>query len=307
MARILRTLVLPLVAVLAAAGTGRALEVPFLAGRVNDLAGLLPGDHRERLEQKLAMIEDETGAQVAILTLPSLAGENLEEFSHRVAETWQLGRADRDDGVLLLIAVEERSMRLEVGYGLEDRLPDLTARRILDEQLRPRFRAGDFPGGIEAGVDAVAARLRGEELPAEGAAGLPGGEELGFGEKIGMGVVFLAVVGTFSLAALFGTGCGSWFLYLFLAPFWLAFPGAFLGPMGGLAGMGLWLVAFPLLKLLLRRSPAGKRFTKNYPGLVRFGNATAPSRGGRRSGGWSSGGFSGGGGSFGGGGASSRW
>lgn len=288
------------------------LEVPFLSGRVNDLADLLPVEARARLDAKLADLEEATGAQVVVLTLPSLEGENLEEFSHRVAETWQLGHRDHDDGVLLLVAVAERSMRLEVGYGLEERLPDLMARHILDHVVRPRFRSGDFPGGIEAGVEAVAARILGEEEPVIPAGTPPETPPPGIGEVIGMLVVFLAVVGTFSLVALFGTGCGSWFLYLFLAPFWLAFSGALLGPVGGLTGLAAWVIGVPLAKFLLRRTPAGHRFAKKHPGLVAFGNAAMQSRRGRSSGGWSgggfsSGGFSGGGGSFGGGGASSRW
>ena len=303
-----RALVSALVAALVMPAMATALEVPFLSGRVNDLADLLPEEARGRLEVKLADLEEATGAQVVVLTLPSLEGDTLEEFSHRVAQTWQIGRRDHDDGVLLLVSVEERSMRLEVGYGLEERLPDLVARRILDDYLRPRFRAGDYPGGIEAGVDAVAARIRGEEAPTIATGGHPEAPPPGIGEIIGMMVVFLAVVGTFSLVALFGTGCGSWFLYLFLAPFWLAFSGALMGPIGGLTGLAAWVIGVPLVKLLLHRTPAGRRFTKKHRGLVSFGNAAMQSRSGRSSGGWSSGGgFSGGGGSFGGGGASSRW
>ena len=115
-----------------------ALEVPFLSGRVVDLAGMLTESEKQSVEQKLAAFEKKTGAQVAVLTLPSLEGEPLEDYSIRVVETWKLGRTGHDDGVLLLIARDDRKMRIEVGRGLEDRLTDLVAGRILDHLLRPR-------------------------------------------------------------------------------------------------------------------------------------------------------------------------
>jgi len=127
-----------------AASTALALDVPRLTGRVNDYADLLSSDAEIRIEQKLAMLEKDTGAQVAVLTIQSLEAESLEEYSLRVAETWALGRGDQDDGALLLIARNDRKMRLEVGYGLEPTLTDIMSKRILDQVLRPRFRAGDF-------------------------------------------------------------------------------------------------------------------------------------------------------------------
>ena len=124
-----------------------ALEVPYLGGRINDTAGLLDSGTRERLEAKLAGFEAETGAQVVVLTIPSLEGEVLEQYSLRVAQTWGLGRKGVDDGVLVLIASGDRKMRIEVGYGLEAQLTDLQAGRILDSVMAPRFRGGDFSGG----------------------------------------------------------------------------------------------------------------------------------------------------------------
>jgi uncharacterized protein len=169
--------VLPVVAPAAIA----ALEVPFLEGRVNDLAGMLDAGAEERLERKLAELEREKGSQVAVLTVPSLDGDNLEDFSIRVVDTWQLGRAGVDDGVLLLVAREERQLRLEVGYGLEGALPDAVARRIVDNVITPRFRDGDFASGIESGIDVVLQAIRGETLPPavtsdrdDGDGGLPG-------------------------------------------------------------------------------------------------------------------------------------
>ncbi|PYM56963.1 MAG: methanol dehydrogenase, partial [Candidatus Rokuibacteriota bacterium] len=138
-----------------------ALDVPYLAGRVNDLARVLSPAARDRLEAKLRDLEQRTGAQVAVLVIPSLEGESLEAYSVRVAQTWKLGRKGVDDGVLFLVAKNDRKMRIEVGYGLEPRLTDALSRQILDDQVRPRFRNNDFDGGIEAGVDAIGAVIEG--------------------------------------------------------------------------------------------------------------------------------------------------
>lgn len=148
------------------ASTLAALEVPPLAGRVNDLAGLLDADEQSALDAQLATLESETGAQVALLMVPSLEGDSLEDFSIRVADAWKLGREGVDDGALLLIARDERQLRLEVGYGLEGAIPDATARRIIDDLIVPHLQQGDFAGGIGSGVEAVASLVRGEGLPA---------------------------------------------------------------------------------------------------------------------------------------------
>jgi uncharacterized protein len=151
----------------ATAGMLLALEVPPLAGRVNDLAGMLDAEARARLEQKLGDFESEAGSQIAVLTLPSLEGESIEDFSIRVADAWQLGRAGADDGVLLLLARDERQLRLEVGYGLEGRVPDALARRIVDNVIVPRLQEGNVAAGVEEGVDAVIELIRGGDAPPE--------------------------------------------------------------------------------------------------------------------------------------------
>lgn len=141
---------LPFVLLLAlAAGPSPALEVPYLSGRVNDLADLLNPGAEGRLEQTLGQLEQETGAQAAVLTIPSLEGDPLEDFSLRVVETWKLGREEADDGVLLLIARDDRKVRIEVGYGLEATLTDVQSKRIISNLMTPRFREGDFDGGVE--------------------------------------------------------------------------------------------------------------------------------------------------------------
>ena len=118
--------------------------IPDLHGRVTDEAGLLSTEAKERLEARLKALEEAKGAQLAVLTIQSLEGEILEEYSLRVAETWKLGRKEVDDGILLLVAVDDRKVRIEVGYGLEGILPDASCRRILDETILPEFRGGDF-------------------------------------------------------------------------------------------------------------------------------------------------------------------
>lgn len=199
-------------------------------------------------------------------------------------------------------------MRIEVGYGLEGRLTDARSREILDGHLRPRFRAGDFPGGIEAGVDAIAAAVEGTPLPA-----LP--RERWTVARIlpiiAMGGIFTVVIGTFSLIAVVTPGAAGWFLYLFLVPFYAIFPTVMFPPYGGAVAAGTWLVVCPIIRWWLQ-SPAGKEYAKRSSVLKPFTTAGGTGgSGGRWGGGGSSGGggggFSGGGGSSGGGGASSSW
>lgn len=302
------------VVTLAIGATASAKDVPYLAGHVNDTAGLLQQSDKDRLEGKLVELEQATGAQVAVLTIPSLDGEALEDYTLRVAETWKLGRKDVDDGVLFLIARDDRKMRLEVGYGLEPRLTDALTKRILDNLVRPHFKSGNFAGGIEAGVDAIAGTIQGQDVvPAEAPPATRSLSDIGLPARLGGMLVFSLVVGVFSLLAVINKGCQSWFLYAFLMPFYAAFPVALLGPTIGWLPIVAWLVGFPALKYWLSKTASGKGFLKAHPALATFGAAS----GGRSGGGWSGGGsggswsggssYSGGGGSFGGGGSSSSW
>jgi uncharacterized protein len=285
-----------------------ALEVPFLTGRVNDTADLIDAGTRDRLEERLAAYEAETGAQIAVLTIRSLQGENLEEFSIRVAETWGLGREGVDDGILVLVAHGDRKMRIEVGYGLEDRLTDLQAGRVLDNIMRPSFRAGDFSGGIEQGVGAILDTLGGREVNALVSAPPRQNDMPLVGRVIGL-AIFTINVGLFSIIALFSTGFGSWFLYFFLMPFYFLFPMFLIRMEAGPIMFGLWLIGFPILKFLMASAP-GKDYINRHPRLKKAfkdrGTWSWSSGGG---GGFSGGGggFSGGGGSFGGGGSSGSW
>ena len=119
------------------------------------MAGILSANTTQELETRLQLLEAENGTQIAVLTIDSLDGENLEEYTLRVAETWGLGQRGMDNGALLLIAVQDRQMRIEVGYGLEDRLTDLMAGRIINERIIPFLRKGNFNGGVRAGVQAM--------------------------------------------------------------------------------------------------------------------------------------------------------
>jgi uncharacterized protein len=295
-----------LAVLLAAPGVLAAKDVPFLAGRVNDLAGLVPPPVRERLEARLEDLERRTGAQVAVLTVDTLEGDPVEDFAVRVFQTWKLGRRGVDDGVLFVVARQGRRMRIEVGYGLEERLTDARSRQILDDVVRPHFRNGNFGAGVEAGVEAIRATIEGTALPPPRRA-----RTQPFGSIVGLlafAGIFLLVIGTFSLVALLAPGAVGWFLYLFLVPFYAAVPTAMFPPYGGVVAAGAWLVLFPIVRSLLH-SPRGKEFRKRH-GWVPIptgGGGRWRSGGGFSGGGGGGGGFSGGGGSSGGGGASSSW
>ena len=154
-----------LVLFLLAPALSNALDVPPLRGRVNDYAKLLSQERALALEAQLEKFEQETGHQIAVLTIPSLEGDSLEDFSIRVAETWKIGKKGFDNGAILLVARDDRKLRIEVGYGLEGVLPDAIASRIIREVITPRFRSGDYAGGIDGGVNAILKVARGETLP----------------------------------------------------------------------------------------------------------------------------------------------
>lgn len=276
-----------------------ALNVPELSGRVNDYANLVSPATEARIDALLAQLERDKGTQVAVLTIDSLEGEPLEDYSLRIAEAWKLGRADEDDGALLLIAKNDRKMRLEVGYGLEPVLSDVLSRRILDQVLRPSFRAGDFDGGIERAVEAVDGLIRGTStLPAPSAvdtqADLP--------PRI-FGLLWLLFLMPFVFVVV-GTNPFQWFLYLFLIPFVGVGGITTISPSAGPFFVVVWLVAAPIVWSFF-----GRKRKKQKRGRARrssgWSGGSWSSGGGGFSGG--GGGFSGGGGSFGGGGSSSSW
>ena len=269
-----------------------ALDVPPLTGRVVDLAHVLPADIAASLTRDLEAHETKTSNQVAVLILPSLEGHPLEEFSHRVASTWKLGRKGTDNGVLLLISLKDRKVRIEVGYGLEGTLTDLRSAHIIRNEIVPRFRTGDLSGGITAGTQAILGTIEGtyqadEALPGHGRSN----QEPTAVEYVIIGVVVGTLAGILLshglryTRALLGTVLA--FLVAQFASVWL-----------GLAAAGVTAL---LLWLLLQANRGGGR-----RGGWGEGFTTGPGGGfgGSFGGG---GGFSGGGGGFGGGGASGDW
>jgi uncharacterized protein len=142
------------------------VAVPQLTGRVVDQTGTLSSGDVAQLTQKLADLQTRKGSQIAVLIVPTTDGEAIEQFSLRVAEAWKIGRKKVDDGALLVVAKNDRRLRIEVGYGLEGALTDVTSKRIIDEDITPKFKSGDFAGGISAGVNRMIGLINGEKLPA---------------------------------------------------------------------------------------------------------------------------------------------
>jgi uncharacterized protein len=268
-----------------------ALDVPPLTGRVIDLAHVLPPNTVESLTARLKAHEETTSNQVTVLVLPSLEEEPLESFSHRVATTWKLGQKGTDNGVLLLVAIKERKIRIEVGYGLEGALTDARSAQIIRSEIVPRFRAGDAPGGVAAGVDAILKTIEGTYRTSDKTA--PGLDSDAMGQVVVAVIVGLIVgLGFMSVHRLLGPVAGTG-LSVLLAP-WLV-PALITG--------GVTL----LLLTLISATGAGGRGRGRHGGdnWVWYSS---------RSGGWGGGsfgsgggGFSGGGGDFGGGGASGNW
>ena len=272
-----------------------ALDVPALTGRVVDLAQVLPPHLAASLVDDLEAHEAKTSNQVAVLTLPSLEGEPVESFSHHVATTWKLGQKGTENGVLLLIALRERKIRIEVGYGLEGTLTDLRSSHIIRKEIVPRFRSGDLPGGIAAGVHAILDTIEGTYKAEEV---LPGhdrsGQEPTAVEYVIIGIVVGTLAGIVLSHGLRRTRA--------LLGSLLAFLIAQFASVGlGLAAAGVTAV---LLWLLLQAS----RGRGQGGGGLGEGMVVGPGGGfGGSFGGGSGGGFSGGGGDFGGGGASGGW
>jgi uncharacterized protein len=289
---------------MAAAARGDS-DVPLLSGRVTDNAGILSPETVSGLTALLRQHEDSTSNQVAVLTIASLDGEALESYSMRVAETWKLGRKDKDNGVLLLVARDDRKVRIEVGRGLEGDLPDITCGRIVRSVIVPRFREGDYDGGVSAGVDAILASLKGSYTPPADDQGAD------LGTKLAAGGIFTVVVGLFTLIVLFLRGAQAWFLYLFLLPFWLVFPLAILGVAGGVIAFSCYALGVPAFRFWTSKSAGGKSFFSKFSSFPFFAGLSSGGRSSSSSGSgssWSSGsGFSGGGGGFSGGGASGSW
>jgi uncharacterized protein len=260
------------------------VAVPPLAARVTDLTGTLSGGAVNRIETKLANLETKKGSQIAVLIVPTTQPEEIEQYGIRVADQWKLGRKGIDDGAILLVAKDDRRVRIEVGYGLEGALPDAIVKRIIDETITPHFKLGDYDGGVESGVDQMISVVNGEPLP----------EPDKKWEQRG------------------ASGLGHWLLLLLIVTFVASgILRALFGRLGGSLATGA--VVTGIAWLITHVLPIGL-----IVGVIAFivaiasGSTRGWSAGG---GGWSGGlgggggggGFSGGGGGFGGGGASGSW
>ena len=287
--------ILVLAALLLTALLARAeVAIPLFKSHVTDLTATLSANEVTQLEQKLAAFEKAKGSQVAVLIVPATQPETIEQYALRVAETWKLGRKGVDDGVLLLIAKNDRTLRIEVGYGVEGALPDAMAKRIIAEIIVPQFKTGSFVTGIDAGIDAILSLLKGESLPLPSTKNGPGkspGMHILLDNFIPvliglivLGRMLQVLLGRLAGAAITSIGVG------FIG--WLFFSSI-------VAAILITVVVF-LLSL----------FQNTGSGIYRNGRSSWSDNGFRNGGfgsGGSGGGFSGGGGSFGGGGASGRW
>jgi len=262
------------------AGAQSLQAVPALSARVIDQTATLSADQRARLETKLSAFERQKGAQIAVLIVASAAPESIEQYALRVVEAWKLGRKGVDDGALLLVAKNDRKLRIEVGYGFEGALNDATAKRTISETIAPRFKEGDFYGGVDAGVEAIIKVVGGENLPPPKAASA--GDGVDFETLIFVGFILIFVVGGV-LRAILGR---------FLAA----------GAIGVVGGIVASLLVSSLLLAILAGIVAF--VVSLFAGVSGLGGWSS---GGMRGGSFGGGGFSGGGGSFGGGGASGGW
>lgn len=289
-------------ALLAAVVSGPAaaqepLPVPPLNARVTDLSATLSAEQRAALDAKLAAFEARSGPQLVVLLVPTTAPEDIAAYAQRVADTWKVGRRGVGDGLLLLVAKDDRRVRIEVAKALEGAVPDLAARQIIDQAIRPAFRAGDYAGGLNAGIDRLVARIEGEALPAPQAARDGAGDgfqldELAVFFFVAVPILGAVITGIFGrkLGSLLTAGAAGGIGWWFTASLLVA----------GLAGVAaLVLVGVLGIGSTLRR--AGTR-GRSLPHIGGWGGGSG--------GGWGGGGggfSSGGGGDFGGGGASGDW
>lgn len=310
----LRPKIFLLFTLLLASFTGFAQKaVPELWGqRVHDEAHALKSETIDQLEKQLKAYEDSTSNQIAILIIQSLDGDVLEDYSLRVAEKWKLGQKDKDNGVLILVAIDDHKMRIEVGHGLEGVLTDAQSNRIIRNDMAPNFRRGDYDAGIVAAVDGVVKSIGGEyaaeDLPTDGSV-----ENMTLTERIFTGLFVFGILGLFTFFAVVAQGCAGWGLYAFLIPFYAIFPWAvFLAPWP-IVILILYVVGIAILKIIVSRSKWGKALSEKWKNTKGSGGSggsswsSGSSSWGSSSWGSSDSGFSGGGGSFGGGGSSGSW
>lgn len=269
-----------------------ASDLPQLRGRVNDYAGMLSATTSQQMEQTLAAFEQAESTQIVVLTIPSLAGEEIEQFAIRLADTWQIGHQGKDNGAILIVAKAERKVRIEVGMGLQGVIPDITAARIIRDVMRPALAQGDYDRGISAGVQALMAAAKGEFSADQSS---PSRQRHTGGNVFVTTLIFTLVAAIMlgSFARILGGFAGGVGLPLAAA---LTLPGL---------GMGL-LVLLAIVGFvggIIVSSITASGFGRGHGGGTFWGGGS----GGGFSSGGGFGGFSGGGGGFDGGGASGDW
>jgi uncharacterized protein len=269
-----------------------ALEVPKLNGRVNDYAQLLSPATQRHLEGVLRSFEQTDSTQLVVLTITSLEGMAIEDFSIRVAEQWKIGQKGLDNGAILVISRNDRKLRIEVGYGLEGKLTDLMAGRIIRDVITPAFKAGNFDQGVVAGVEAMMATVKGEYAAPAGGGHASGGKRP-FDSLIVPFIAFLFIVSKLGmLGRILGAIAGAVLLPVLMVVFMKA------GLILLLASIPIGLLAGLLISIIMGGISGGRHMGGGYWGGGGFSSGDS---------GFSSGGFSGGGGGFGGGGASGDW
>ncbi|MFA7282121.1 MAG: TPM domain-containing protein [Sterolibacterium sp.] len=272
------------------------VQVPPLTGHVVDTAGLLQAPQAEALAQRLRQFELQHGSQIVVLIVSTVQPESIEQYSMRVFDAWKIGRKQANDGVLLLVAVRDRKLRIDTGYGLEGAIPDAIAKRIVADTIAPRFKAGDPYAGLQAGVEQILKLIEGEQLPAASPSGKQAQSGDGqFGELLVLGIVAATIVGGV-LSLVLGRFFGS------LAT-------------AGIVAALIWFMTASMIVMIgsavlvfLYVLVTGGRGGSSIGGWG-TGHGGHRGMGGWGGGGWSSGGGSwgGGGGSAGGGGASGGW
>ena len=276
------------------------LPVPALTARVMDSTGTLDAAQRQALEAKLAAFEQARGAQVVVLMVPTTAPEDIAAYAQRVGDSWKIGRKDVGDGLLLVVAKNDRKVRIETTKTLEGAIPDLAARQIIDRAITPRFRQGDFAGGIDAATDQIIALISGENLPVPDAqAGSPGGKGFNWTD-IAVFLFFAVPIGARLMSGIFGRKLGAMVTGGAVGGLaWLFTSSLLIGGVATLIG-----AVFALIASVGSLGSVGRGGRSSGWGGGGFG-------GGSSSGGWGGGGgggfSSGGGGNFGGGGASGSW
>ena len=281
----------------------RAADVPHLTRHVTDLTGTLTPQQVDALDAKLVALEQRKGAQLVVLMVPSLDGQDIESYSLAVAEANRIGRKGTDDGILLLVAKNDRKDRIEVGYGLEGAVPDAATARIRREYIESRFKQGDFYGGLDAGVDALTKLIDGEPLPApKESSRSRGGLDIGHAMLIGL---FVALF----LRRLFGRAH-----VIVRTPLGAALTGGLLWLLAATVGVGVLGAVIGGIVMLMPGGGGRSIGGGGWGGWGGFGGGGwggggfgGGGFGGGSGGGFGGGGFSGGGGSFGGGGSSGSW